>query len=208
MSVRPVRRPTAPVRRAKLRELADEELMELVAARNAAAFEVVLDRHGGVAFSLAQRICGQPQLAEEAVQDAFLALWRQGARYDADLGTPRTFLLGIVRNRAIDLIRARTTRERRISPGEQIPEAKLASGKLTHDEAVRRDEARSIRGALAGLPDEQRQVIELAYFGGLTHTEIAQRLSLPPGTVKGRMRLGLARLRANLSELAPAERAL
>jgi RNA polymerase sigma-70 factor (ECF subfamily) len=197
-----LRRSSSDASTARLRMLADEELMQLVHAGRAAAFEVVYDRHADAAFSLAFRMCGQRALAEDVVQEAFLALWRSGARYDRNRGSVRTWTLGIVHNRAIDALRRRTVRDRGLVHDEGIEE-RLPASERTDVEFARRDEAREVRAALAQLPDEQSRVIELAYFGGLTHVEIASMLDAPVGTVKGRMRLGLAKMRMALGD--PAE---
>ena len=185
-----------------LRDLADEELMQLVRRGDATAFEVVYDRHADVAFSLALRMCGQRALAEDVVQEGFLALWRSGARYDRDRGSVRTWILGIVHNRAIDALRRSAVRDRGRVDEEGVQE-RVAAPERTDLEVARRDEAREIRDALEQLPDEQSRVIELAYFGGLTHVQIASMLDTPVGTVKGRMRLGLAKMRMSLGD--PAE---
>ncbi|HXB15810.1 MAG TPA: sigma-70 family RNA polymerase sigma factor [Solirubrobacteraceae bacterium] len=187
---------------AHLQVLADEELMQLVYRGNADAFEVVYDRHVDAAFSLAMRICRQRSVAEDVVQEAFLSLWRSGARYDRNRGSVRTWTLGIVHNRAIDALRRRAVRERGIVADEGLAE-RLPARERTELEFARRDEAREIREALGQLPQEQSRVIELAYFGGLTHTEIASMLDMPIGTVKGRMRLGMEKMRAALG--APGE---
>jgi RNA polymerase sigma-70 factor, ECF subfamily len=184
---------------ANLRDLADEELMQLVRRGHAAAFEVVYDRHADAAFSLAYRICGQRGLAEDVVQEGFLALWRSGGRYDRARGSVRTWILGIVHNRAIDALRRAAVRERGRVEDDGLPE-RGAAPQRTDLEVARRDEAREIRDALDRLPDEQSRVIELAYFGGLTHVEIASMLDTPVGTVKGRMRLGLAKMRIALGD--------
>jgi RNA polymerase sigma-70 factor, ECF subfamily len=184
---------------AGLRDLADEELMQLVRRGHAPAFEVVYDRHADAAFSLAYRICGQRGLAEDVVQEGFLALWRSGARYDRNRGSVRTWILGIVHNRAIDALRRVAVRDRGRISDEGVSE-RLAAPERTELEVARRDEAREIRDALEQLPDEQSRVIELAYFGGLTHVEIASLLETPIGTVKGRMRLGLAKMRMALGD--------
>jgi RNA polymerase sigma-70 factor, ECF subfamily len=181
----------------KLRRLADEELMELVADNDADAFEVVLERHTDAAFALAYRICGRRSVAEDIAQEAFLAVWRSGARYDRARGSVRTWTLGIVHNRAVDALRRSGVHERRRASDEGIEET-LQAPEHTESEALEKATSREIRGALGELPSEQRKVIELAYFGGFTHVEIASMLGTPVGTVKGRMRLGLQKLREQL----------
>jgi RNA polymerase sigma-70 factor, ECF subfamily len=185
-----------------LQRLADEELMPLVDRRDPRAFELVYDRHGGAAYSLAYRIVGDRTKAEDITQEAFLSMWRSGARYDRARGSVRTWLLGIVRNRAIDLLRHDLLQPPKMSFQDEIQEGQLASASAEHTEAeaLRRDAARSVRGALEGLPADQMRVIELAYFGGLSHSQIADMLGMPLGTVKGRMRLGLEKIRARLAE--------
>jgi RNA polymerase sigma-70 factor (ECF subfamily) len=191
--------------RNKLRKLADEELMELVAGNDADAFEVVLERHADAAFSLAYRICGRRSLAEDIAQEAFLSLWRSGARYDRARGSVRTWTLGIVHNRAVDTLRRRGTREARQVSDDGLAET-LEAPERTDEQALENATSLEIRGALAELPHEQRRVIELAYFGGFTHIEIASMLKAPVGTVKGRMRLGLRKLRDELTEWEAASR--
>lgn len=176
--------------------------MQLVYRGQTAAFEVIYDRHADAAFSLAYHMCGQRSLAEDVVQESFLSLWRTGARYDRARGSVRTWVLGIVHNRAIDALRRRGTRERVTVDAEGIEE-RLVAPERTDVEFARRDEAREVRDALEQLPKEQSRVIELAYFGGLTHVQIASMLDTPVGTVKGRMRLGLAKMRMTLGD--PAE---
>jgi RNA polymerase sigma-70 factor, ECF subfamily len=188
--------------RVDLRELADEELMHLVRQGQARAFEVIFDRHGGPSFSLAYRMCGRRALAEEVVQEAFLSLWRSSARYDCLRGSVRSWVLAAVRNRAIDALRRGAVSDRLNADGEHIAES-VAASERTEAEVVRREESREIRGVLGALPAAQRQVIELAYFGGFSHSEIATMLELPIGTVKGRMRLGLTKMRVALGD--PAE---
>jgi RNA polymerase sigma-70 factor (ECF subfamily) len=191
-----LRRPSANSKD-KLRRLADEELMEKVAANDADAFEVVLERHSDAAFSLAYRICGRRSLAEDIAQEAFLSVWRSGARYDRARGSVRTWTLGIVHNRAVDALRRSGVHERRRASDEGIEET-LQAPERTDGQAFDNAISHEIRGALGELPSEQRRVIELAYFGGFTHLEIASMLGTPVGTVKGRMRLGLHKLRGHL----------
>jgi RNA polymerase sigma-70 factor, ECF subfamily len=180
-----------------LRRLADEELMALVAGNDADAYEVVLERHADAAFSLAYRICGKRALAEDIVQDALLAVWRSGGRYDRTRGSVRTWTLGIVHNRAVDALRRSGVHERRRASDEGIEET-VEAHQRTDAQAIENSTSLEIRGAIDGLPNEQRRVIELAYFGGFTHAEIASMLGAPIGTVKGRMRLGLNKLRDQL----------
>jgi RNA polymerase sigma-70 factor (ECF subfamily) len=186
----------------RLRVLADEELMQLVYRNKADAFEVIYDRHADAAFSLAYRICSQRTLAEDVVQEAFLSLWRSRTRYDRNRGSVRTWLLGIVHNRSIDALRRRSVRDRGLVHEEGVEE-RVADPARTDLQVARREEAREIRSALDELPKEQSQVIELAYFGGMTHVQIASMLDTPVGTVKGRMRLGLSKMRMALGD--PAE---
>ncbi|HEV7527592.1 MAG TPA: RNA polymerase sigma factor [Solirubrobacteraceae bacterium] len=183
----------------KLRRLADEELMELVAGNDADAFEVVLERHADAAFALAYRICGRRPAAEDIAQEAFLSVWRSGARYDRARGSVRTWTLGIVHNRAVDSLRRSSVHERRRVSDEGIEDT-LEAPERTESQAVEKATSREIRGALGELPSEQRKVIELAYFGGFTHVEIASMIGTPVGTVKGRMRLGLRKLRDRLQD--------
>jgi RNA polymerase sigma-70 factor, ECF subfamily len=193
-------RPTPASSAGDLRSLADEELMALVRDGEAAAFEIVYDRHCNVAFSLAYRMCGTRSQAEDVVQEAFVSMWRSGARYDRARGSVRTWLLGIVHNRAIDALRRSVVHDRRRASDEGLEE-RFAAPERTDSEVARREEAREIRDALRELPDEQCRVIELAYYGGFTHSEIADMLDAPIGTIKGRMRLGLQKLRGQLGEL-------
>ena len=197
----PFRRPAAPGADtdAGLRRLADEELMDHVRDGDPDAFSVIYDRHSTAAFSLAYRMVGKRNLAEDVVQEAFLSLWRSNARYDAARGSVRTWLLGIVHNRAIDQLRRSTVHDSRRASDEGLEE-RFAAPERTDAEAARRSEAVEVRRALGALPPDQLKVIELAYFGGFTHAEIAQMLDTPLGTVKGRMRLGLEKLRGVLGD--------
>jgi RNA polymerase sigma-70 factor (ECF subfamily) len=177
--------------------LADEDLMQLVRQGDAAAFEVVYERHATAAFSLAYRMMGRRGPAEDVVQEAFLSLWRSGARYDRTRGSVRTWVLGIVHHRAIDALRRGIRHASRRASDEGIEE-RFESKDRTDLQAARREEAAEVRTALAALPSEQSRAIELAYFGGFSHAEIADMLQTPIGTVKGRIRLGLEKLRGQL----------
>lgn len=186
--------------RADLQKLADEDLMPLVAKEDPLAFEVFYDRHGGAAFSLAYRIVGNRQSAEDVTQEALLSIWRSGARYDRARGSVRAWTLGIVRNRAIDLLRKDAGRAPKLAFDSEELLEKRPSEDLTDVEALRRETAREVRGAIGGLPDDQSRVIQLAYYGGFTHSEISKMLNEPLGTIKGRMRLGMDKIRAVLAE--------
>lgn len=182
-----------------LRVLADEDLMQLVRRGDARAFESIYDRHCTVAFSLAYRMMGSRVPAEDVVQEAFLSLWRSGAHYDRKRGSVRTWVLGIVHHRAIDALRRATVHDRRRASDAGMEE-RFEARERTDVEAARREETGVVREAMGELPGEQAQVIELAYFGGFTHTEIADMLGTPVGTVKGRMRLGLKKMHDRLGE--------
>jgi RNA polymerase sigma-70 factor, ECF subfamily len=181
-----------------LRSLADEDLMQLVQRGDPRAFELVYDRHSGAAFSLAYRMVGDRAVAEDVTQEAFLSIWRSRLRYEAERGSVRSWVLGIVHHRTIDALRRNLVHSRRRTSAEGIEERHEAPER-TEVEAARREEARTVRAALETLPGEQNRVIELAYFGGFTHTQIAEMLDLPVGTVKGRMRLGLDKLHRELA---------
>jgi RNA polymerase sigma-70 factor (ECF subfamily) len=189
---------------ADLRNLADEEMMQLVQAGDPRAFELLYDRHGGAAFSLAYRMVGNRTSAEDVTQEAFLSIWRSRLRYDQARGSVRTWVLGIVHNRAIDALRRSVTHDRRRETMDGVEE-RFEARDRTDVEAARREEARSVRSAIDTLPEDQRRTIELAYFGGFSHSQIAELLNEPIGTVKGRMRLGLEKLRRQLAEGIAAE---
>jgi RNA polymerase sigma-70 factor (ECF subfamily) len=197
MSEMPLHKRSAEQRSTELSRFADEDLMGLVRESDARAFEMIYQRHADAAFSLAYRMCGRRATAEDVVQEAFLSLWRSGGRYDRTRGGVRNWILGIVHNRAIDALRRGIVRDRRHASDEGIEE-RLEAAERTDALVGARDEAREIRAALGDLPPEQSRVIELAYFGGFTHVEIAEMLETPIGTVKGRMRLGLQKMRSQL----------
>jgi RNA polymerase sigma-70 factor, ECF subfamily len=183
--------------------LADEDLMRLVQRGDARAFEAVYDRHSSAAFSLAYRIAGNRTVAEDIVQEAFLSVWRSAVRYQPERGNLRSWLLSVVHNRAIDSLRRSLSQDRGRVDAEGIEERKAAP-ELTDVEAFRREEAQTVRSAMDRLPADQLRVVELAYFGGFTHSQIADMLGMPLGTVKGRMRLALDKMRDGLGEAVVA----
>src|SRR4029079_7576406 len=168
--------------------------MQLMQRGDPRAFELLYDRHGGVAYSLAYRIVGRQAAAEDGVQEALLWVWRGRLRYDQTRGSVRTWILGIVHNRAIDGLRRSSVHDRRRASLEVVEES-FAAPERTDVEVARREEARSVRGALETLPQEQRQTIELAYFGGFTHSEIAELPDQAVWTVTARQRLASETLR-------------
>ena len=180
--------------------LADEDLMPLLAEQDPEAFEVFYDRHGGAAYSLAYRIVGDRSGAEDVVQEAFISIWRSGGRYDRARGSVRSWTLGIVRNRAIDALRRQSGKAPKLNFDDEAALEQRPAAELTEEQALQRESAREVRGALSELPDEQSKVIQLAYFGGFSHSEIAEMLGMPLGTVKGRMRLGIEKIRTQLAE--------
>jgi RNA polymerase sigma-70 factor, ECF subfamily len=188
------------VKKERAERLADEELMPLIGAKDPAAFEVFYDRHGGVAYSLAYRIVGERAAAEDVTQEAFISIWRSGARFDRTRGSVRSWMLSIVRNRAIDMLRGKAGKAPKLSFDDDAILEQRPAEELTEEEAMRRETASEVRGAIGQLPGEQSKVIELAYFGGFSQSEISRMLGLPLGTVKGRMRLGLEKIRGELAE--------
>jgi RNA polymerase sigma-70 factor (ECF subfamily) len=173
--------------------LADEDLISLVEAADAEAFATLYDRHSRAAFSLAYRMMGERQAAEDLTQDAFLKVWRGASSYRADRGSVRTWILSIVHNRGIDQIRSQASRRRTQERVEASAPRSQPSEAFA--EAWRNSQRDQVREALNTLPSEQLKILELAYFSGYTHVEISDVLDLPLGTVKGRMRLGLKKIR-------------
>jgi RNA polymerase sigma-70 factor, ECF subfamily len=189
-----------PVRREKAERLADEELMPWIAKKDPEAFEVFYDRHGGVSYSLAYRILGDRTAAEDCIQEAFISIWRSGARFDPTRGSVRSWTLSIVRNRAIDALRSKAGKAPKLTFDDDAILESHEAEERTEDEALRHETAEEVRGALSNLPGDQSKVIQLAYFGGFSQSEIASMLQVPLGTVKGRMRLGLEKIRGELAE--------
>jgi RNA polymerase sigma-70 factor, ECF subfamily len=172
---------------------ADEDLMPLVEVGDAEAFAALYDRHGRMAYSLAYRMMGEKQEAEDVVQEAFVKVWRSAGGYRVGRASVRTWILSIVRNRGIDHIRSRASRGR--MQDEVEVSAPTSEPSEAFAEAWRNTQQEQVREALNTLPHEQLKILELSYFSGHTHAEIAEHLELPLGTVKGRMRLGLQKLR-------------
>ena len=166
-----------------------------VAGGDEAALAELYDRFGRIAFALAARVLRDRALAEDAVQDAFLGAWRTAAAFDPARGTVSTWLMTLVHRRAVDLVRREDRRKT-----EPLDEAPVASGETTDERAAVREERRRVQAALVQLPLDQREALELAYYGGLTQSELAERLGVPLGTVKSRMFAGLAKLRDLLAE--------
>lgn len=182
--------------------LSDEALVALVARYDDAALAELYDRYGRVAFGLALRVLRDHALAEDAVQDGFLAIWRSAARFLPERARARTWILTLVHRRAVDLVR----REQRRPDAAFDDDVEERVGSGGSDEATWLSfERERIAGALAQLPDPQREALELAYFEGFTQSELAERLGEPLGTIKSRIFNGLGRLRDLLQEAAPEE---
>ena len=171
-------------------------------AKELNALDLLYARYGNAAFSLAYRITLNRETAEEVVQASFFAAWRGAATFRPERGAARSWLLGIIHHRAIDEVRGRTARGQTVPLDEQLPIASKDDVWPAVEQTLDREE---IRRALASLPQEQRESIELAYFGGLTYPEIASRLGVPLGTIKSRLRLGLEKLRVRLLETSAPE---
>jgi RNA polymerase sigma-70 factor (ECF subfamily) len=185
-----------------MQETTDEVLAARMQDGDTRAFEQLYDRHSARALRVARALVGDRELAEEVVQEAFLSVWRNAGRYDPRLGSFRAWALTVVRYRAIDLLRVRRKEAGDKLLGDDEFFALPDETADTQAEAVQQLEMVRIRRQLAELPRPQRELIVLAYFGGLSHSELATQLSLPLGTVKGRMRLALAKLRdATVGEL-------
>jgi len=182
-----------------LSEARDRELLARLRGGDEDAFRGLFDRYAPTAKALALRVVRQAHLAEEIVQEAFMAVWKDPAGYDADRGSVRSWLMGTVHHRAVDLVRREEAHRRRVE--DAIPEA--YEDQADHaDEVVEAiglpEERRIVRAALAELPDEQRQVLEMMYFEGRSQTQVAEATGIPLGTVKSRALLGMRRMRSAL----------
>jgi RNA polymerase sigma factor (sigma-70 family) len=173
----------------------DEQLLEAVGGGDHDALGALYDRFGRLAYGLAFRILRDRSLAEDAVQEAFLAVWRSADSYKRERAKPSTWILTVVHRRAVDLVRREERRR-----GEPLEGAPEPTTQPADEDASLRDRRAAVQSALRELPGDQRQALELAYYGGLTQSELAERLGVPLGTIKSRMFAGLGRLRELLAE--------
>ncbi len=190
------------------KQLRDEELMQRLLHKDKRAFEAIFDRYGDLVYSTSLRVLRDAHLAQDVSQEIFVRLWRKPESYVAERGRFLTWLISVTRNRAVDEIRSRSRRLRHETASPEEQEREIPAGEA-NDPALNAqlaEQARTVRAALTELPPEQRQVIELAYFGGLTQQEISDRLDQPLGTVKTRIRLGMQKLRAALAPEMRSER--
>ena len=190
-----------PVGSPDLAEARDRELVQRIRRRDEDAFRGLFDRYAPSAKALALRVVRQPHLAEEIVQEAFMALWRNPDGYDQQRGSVKAWLMGMVHHRAVDLVRRDESHRRRAEKTAQV----VIEEQPDHaEEVVARiglpEERRRVRRALGDLPEEQRRILELMYFDGRSQSQIAEMTGLPLGTVKSRTLLGMRRLRAALVE--------
>lgn len=172
----------------------DAALLRLVQSGDDQALAALYDRHGGIAYGLAYRITSDAAAAEDAVQDAFVSMWKQAPRFDPERGQVRSWLLTIVHHKAVDLVRRRSNR-----PERQLPDGAeefLVDGQGRPDEIAETSmDARAVREAVTRIPEDQRRTVEMAYFLGMTHVEIAEAMDVPLGTVKSRLRIAMEKMR-------------
>lgn len=180
----------------------DAELVGRVSGGDRRAFGTIYDRYCRQAYSLARRVCVDPDLAEDVVQEAFLALWRDPSRYDPRRGGFASWLLTLVHHRAVDAVRRESVHRKRAVPGDgEVTDHVVPAGPGADEKALDGVVGGQVREALGRLPEEQREVIALAYFGGYTQCEVSALTGLPLGTVKSRTFAGIRRLRGLLSSL-------
>jgi RNA polymerase sigma-70 factor (ECF subfamily) len=178
----------------------DREIVAAVARGSGDAVSALYDRYGATVYGLALRVLGQPDLAEEVVQDVFAQVWREAARYDARRSTVAGWIVMLTRTRAIDRLRARQARPDLAAAVDPVEAAPIPSADRSPETStLEAEDTRLVRRALARLPDQFRSLIELAYYEGLTHTEIAARTGIPLGTVKTRLRSAMGTLRSALA---------
>ena len=190
-----------PLRVATVTDDADRAVLGRVADGELRALDELYERYKTMAYSIAYRITNDATLAEDVVQDAFLGAWRNAARYIEGRGSVKTWLLSIVHHRAIDAVRRRRPTTE-LPEREAVPPPELRLPDVWAEVAARID-AETVREALGTLSDVQREALEMAYFGGLTQVEIADRTGTPLGTIKSRMRLGLLAMRRSLAGDSP-----
>ena len=182
-----------------LTEQRDRDLVRRIERGDEEAFRNLFRRYAPTAMSLARRVARQPFIAEEIVQEAFLAVWRNPAGYDQGRGSVKSWLMGMVHHRAVDAVRREESQRRRAEDAQATDVVVIEDpAESVVQELGVPEERRAVRAALDELPAEQRQVIELMYFGGMSQSRISERLGLPLGTVKSRTLLGMRRLRAAL----------
>ena len=185
-----------------LSDARDRELVEAIARGEEEAFRGLFGRYAPTALALARRVVRQPFLAEEIVQEAFLAVWRNPAGFDRQRGSVKAWLMVMVHHRAVDAVRREESQRRRAEESQRSDPVVVLDHADQVAEAVGAPQEReAVRNALGGLPEQQRQVIELMYFDGLSQSKIAERLDLPLGTVKSRTLLGMRRLRSAMAGL-------
>jgi len=181
-------------------DLPDRQLLARIAAGDAHAFGQLYDRFSTLVYSLAVKILRDNAAAEDLAQEVFVQIWERASYYDPRLGRPLTWIVTLTRNRAIDRLRAAQRGQRLMEAAAREQVAAESCGRELHEEVVGRETGLLVWAALKQLPDGQRRAIELAFFGGLTQTEIADGLSLPLGTVKARIRRGMMQMRDELKE--------
>ena len=185
------------------RQAADADLVAAVATGDQDAFATLYDRYCRQAYSLARRVCVDPEFAEEAVQEAFLAVWREPGRFDPGRGGFASWLLTLVHHRSVDVVRRQAShRKRNLLGADEIVDQAMPSEAGADEKAITSVVGGLVRQALGQLSAEQRQVISLAYLGGYTQTEVSSITGLPLGTVKSRTFAGIKRLRDLLASLA------
>ena len=174
------------------------QLLRRIAAQDRDALAELYDQVGGLLYSTALRILGDGHEAEEVIQDVFVQIWEKASKFDPAMGVANYWALSITRNRAIDRLRSRQRRSRLMSEFEESGAAEISAASDPSIARLSGEELANVRGALSQLPADQRQAIEMAFFGGMTHQEVAERLKEPLGTVKARIRRGMLKLRESL----------
>lgn len=186
-------------------QTSDLEIVQGIIRRESEAFAAFYDRHAATVFALLCRLLGDPAEAEDALQETFWQVWRQGGVYDPSRGSPMAWLVQIARSRGLDRLRQVRRRVQRDAGSIEGLHEKLPGQDATDARAIEQDTQRVVHRALDGLPSEQREAITLAFFGGFTHQEIADCLGAPLGTIKTRIRLGIRKLQEKLQEMGVQE---